>query len=537
MKLQTLSNYAIDKLFGLKKMANKFKNELAAFPAEWDAIEKLLAILPGNIYWKDVNGRYLGCNDAQAKALGFSSSDELIGKTSSDLHLKTGGNIQSTDNLVMLTGVGVSLEEAGEQGQTYLAKKIPLKNKDGEVIGLLGISFDITERKQKEHSLTKKNKQVQLTLDNILSNLPGHVFWLDEEGIVLGCNNLQAQSLGLSSAKELLGKTMFDIFSKEEAEAITKTNQNVMAAGSIVTVEEESSNADGKKAIFLSKKVPMRDDQGNIVGLLGISFDMTSVKQAEKLQIEHAISEEKAQAMKMLAATIAHELRTPLASISALSSAIQIFLPVLIEGYELAEQNNLPVSPLSMAQIEALKTLPEDFNQIINAANTFINMLLAKVNLEKAKPTHLVALSAAQCVEKALKQYPFNNGGQHLIKWDPANDFSYKGDELLSTYLLFNLLKNAIYYVTAAGKGDIKIWLEKGTEHNILHFRDSGTGIPSDILPHIFEQFYSKTYHGTGVGLAFCKMVMDAYNGHIKCESTEGDFTHFMLLFPAIQEK
>lgn len=67
-----------------------------------------------------------------------------------------------------------------------------------------------------------------------------------------------------------------------------------------------------------------------------------------------------------------------------------------------------------------------------------------------------------------------------------------------------------------------------------MHFRDSGTGISADILPKIFDLFFSQTHHGSGIGLAFCKIVMESYGGKIECKSAEGEFTEFILSFPPI---
>ncbi|MDF2690222.1 MAG: sensor histidine kinase [Gammaproteobacteria bacterium] len=512
------------------------KKNISKLSSVWPNIENFIAIMPGNIYWKDRGGHYLGCNAKQAKALGLKDPEEVIGKTIKELLPNDAGNIEATDNLVMETGIEATLEEPLADGKTYLSKKIPIKDQSGAVIGLVGISFDITDRKKEEQKLKQERNTSQLTLDNILENIQGNIFWLDRNEVILGANKLQAEILGFRSPDDIVGKTVFEVTPPQVAEELHKVNQEVLATGRTVNVEELLTHQDGSASFFLSQKVPMRDYQGNIVGLLGIAFDITSKKQAEKLEKEKAVSEEKVQTMKMLAATIAHELRTPLASISALSTAIKVFLPALIEGYQLAEQHELPVSSITHAQIESLKTLPDDFNQIINSANTFINMLLAKVNLEQTKPTNITTLSMANCVEKALKQYPFNIGGRGLVQWNGSNNFFFKGDELLITYVLFNLLKNAIYYVTAAGKGNIDIWLEQGAEYNNLHFKDTGKGIPVDILPHIFEQFYSRTRHGTGVGLAFCKMVMTTFNGNISCQSVEGEFAHFILSFPVIEQ-
>lgn len=83
-------------------------------------------------------------------------------------------------------------------------------------------------------------------------------------------------------------------------------------------------------------------------------------------------------------------------------------------------------------------------------------------------------------------------------------------------------------------KGNIQIWLERGNKYNELHFRDTGQGISADILPKIFDLFFTRTYHGSGIGLALCKTVMRRCGGKIECVSVEKEFTEFTLFFPKL---
>jgi len=108
----------------------------------------------------------------------------------------------------------------------------------------------------------------------------------------------------------------------------------------------------------------------------------------------------------------------------------------------------------------------------------------------------------------------------------------FTGNQLLTIHIIFNLLKNALYYIKSVGKGEIYIWLELGEEMNKLCFKDTAKGISSNELPHVFERFYSNTQGGSGIGLAFCKMTMEQFGGDIHCESVEGDYAEFVLSFP-----
>jgi two-component system CAI-1 autoinducer sensor kinase/phosphatase CqsS len=106
---------------------------------------------------------------------------------------------------------------------------------------------------------------------------------------------------------------------------------------------------------------------------------------------------------------------------------------------------------------------------------------------------------------------------------------------VLLVHVLFNLLKNALYHVAEAGKGEIFVWTEpNAVGENRLYFMDTGTGIHPSVLPRIFDRFYSSMSRGrgSGIGLSFCRMVMDGFGGSIECESVHGEFTRFILSFP-----
>ena len=88
----------------------------------------------------------------------------------------------------------------------------------------------------------------------------------------------------------------------------------------------------------------------------------------------------------------------------------------------------------------------------------------------------------------------------------------------------------------AANKGEITLKTYKANGLNILSFKDTGAGIAPEILPHIFEKFYSRTKYGTGIGLAFCKSVMKGLGGDITCTSQYGEYTEFILTFPPLEK-
>jgi PAS domain S-box-containing protein len=496
---------------------------------------KIISLIPGHVYYKDRNGVFIWCNNLQLQDLGLSIK-EYIGKTDYDLFSKEDADLLRKNDLeVMNSGIPSFFEEPlplkDGTRVVYLSQKIPLKDDNGIVVGLLGMSLDITDRKTKEIKLEKEREETEIALDNIINNLPGHVYWKDNNGAILGCNEKQFKSAGLSSKEEIIGKTDYDLPWKENADELRRTDLEVISTGGVVTSEEPSTLADGKAAIFLSKKIPLRDKQNNIIGILGISFDITAEKEAEKLRLEKKVLEEQEEVSRLLAASMAHELRTPLRVIESGLEGIENFLPELLQTYQTARAAELDVPYIAPMHFKALTNITKNMRMETRAAFSVVDMLLVKTNLSKLNAETYKTCSIAHCVNEALTRYPLHTNESEKIHWK-KEDFLFFGDETLMTHVIFNLLKNALHYVKAAGKGDIQIWCDKNENFNILHFKDTSQGIDPDILPHIFERFYTRTRHGTGVGLAFCKLVMQSFGGDIICDSIKGEYSDFTLYFP-----
>ena len=240
--------------------------------------------------------------------------------------------------------------------------------------------------------------------------------------------------------------------------------------------------------------------------------------------------------MLATAGSIAHELRTPLLGIRAGAAGLSNYLPTLIEAYQLAQAQGLPVESIRTAHLDSLRGVLERIDSEARQSNAIIDMMLVNARSAGAIKQALQPCSMATCVETALRRYPFSDDERRRVSWDKGDDFSFRGVELLMVHVLFNLIKNALRHIVHAGKGEIRLRIEAGDRHRLI-VRDSGGGIPSDVLPHIFERFYTSTGDdavlGAGIGLAFCHDVMLAFGGTISCESVLGEYTRFELNFPA----
>lgn len=250
------------------------------------------------------------------------------------------------------------------------------------------------------------------------------------------------------------------------------------------------------------------------------------------------VQQERLRAMLAVASNIAHELRTPLLGIKSGAAGLQQYLPTLLEAYQAASDHKLAVAPIRGAHLHSMYGVLERIESEADHSNTIIDMLLMNTRSDGHKPETLATCSISQCVQTAIKRYPFTSiKERQRVIWNNETDFQFRGIELLMVHVIFNLMKNALYYIAKTDKGKIHIQAKHTSQGNILTFRDTGTGIPPEVLPHIFTRFYSWPPNnvrnlGAGIGLAFCLNVMKAFGGSITCESQLGEYTEFTLTFP-----
>lgn len=247
---------------------------------------------------------------------------------------------------------------------------------------------------------------------------------------------------------------------------------------------------------------------------------------------------EQERAMLATASSVAHELRTPLLAIRAGASGLGRYLPSLLETYSIAQESSLDVPRIRLVHLQSMDGVLSRIEQEAIHSNAIIDMLLANARFTDGYSHSSTTCSIAQSVRTALERYPFRENERQKVLTDLATDFSFLGSEMLMVHVLFNLLKNALRGMASVESALISIRLVSGPRSSQLLFRDTGTGIAAEVIPHIFTRFYTSPAGvedasiGTGIGLAFCREVMRAMNGTIDCKSVEGMFTEFTLTFP-----
>lgn len=252
------------------------------------------------------------------------------------------------------------------------------------------------------------------------------------------------------------------------------------------------------------------------------------------------LQQEKLGAVASVGNNIAHELRTPLLGIRATAQGLRNYLPALVQAHEAAVRAGLDVPAIRRRHIELLRDALDRIESETHYSNTIIDMLLINSGTNQISSGEFRAQSARDCVLQAIARYPFASESERArVHVEGENDFSFRGSDLLLIHVLFNLLKNALYFIASAGKGEIRIWFESDDAGRRLYFMDTGSGIHPSVLPRIFERFYTshQAGRGSGIGLSFCKSVMESFGGTIRCESRHGEYTRFILAFGGPSER
>ncbi|ETO92012.1 PAS domain-containing sensor histidine kinase [Legionella oakridgensis] len=484
----------------------------------------IIKSLPGSIYWKNKDGYYLGGNDTMLEMAGMSS---IKGKTDFDMPwIDTAQALRDNDLKVMALNTALEIEEtvtlASGQQVIVLTRKAPLHDEQGNIIGIIGTSLNITHRKEQESILRASQEQTQSTLENIVANMPGHVYWKDRNGVYLGCNNRQARSLGFQYGYEIVGKTDFDLpWGENKAELFQRNDKHIMETGETEIIEEKAQ-VDGKDAIVLSHKSPMRNKQGEITGLLGISIDISDRKKIEtELHRAKELAEAASQAKTEFLENMRHDIRTPLTGIVGFSDIIK------------SEADNPHIKEYAdnlIASSHALLDLMDEVLEAIRVSSGEIPKLKKKFILNHIMQ-HAMDLNKAKAASKRLdlsmefdKDIP-----QYLI-----------GDSVRIHRIALELLANALNF-TDSGFVKLTVTLASRRNREIiikLMVQDSGMGIPKDKQQEIFLHFkrltpsYKGIYKGAGLGLSVIKQFIDDLDGEIYVDSAMQKGSTFTCVIP-----
>lgn len=225
--------------------------------------------------------------------------------------------------------------------------------------------------------------------------------------------------------------------------------------------------------------------------------------------------------MRLMAGSLAHDLRTPLASIH-LQTERQEHILMQLKNPQLADE---------------LRQNLDKITQGIQIGNQVISMQLNNILRERIDTKKFSLHPIKQLLQTAIQDYPVSQQQKNLIQYCDNNAFSIWTDCIGFKNLIWNLLNNSFHFIKSYNKGFVYIWFTRGQENddfNYLHFKDTAKGLSPKSAEKIFDAMYTDRQDGTGIGLSYCKLFMQASGGEISCKGKPNHHIHFTIKFPKV---
>ncbi len=432
----------------------------------------------------------------------------------------------------------------------------PIHSSSGACLGHRSSIRDISDRKQVEDALRAQ----RALLDKIITHIPCGVYWKDRELRYRGCNAEFARAAGVPQPADIVGRTDFELaWERAQAEWFRSCDERVLTSGeALLNIEEAERQADGRVALLLTSKVPLRDAEGQVCGVLGIDTDISELKAAEaelrrardelelrvqertaelalanerlheeiaeRVQAEDEARQHHAALMHMarlstvgeLTAQLAHELNQPLCT---------------IVGNAQTAQRLLAQQPPDLVELRAaLADIAADGNR----AAEIIHRLRDFLRLQQPEPVVLnverMIADIAALVEADARRH------------DARVDFeisarlpAVRGDPIQFQQVILNLARNGLEAMLGLPAGARVLTLRACPDDSggvVISVSDCGSGLADAVAARIFEPFFTTKPSGLGMGLVISRSIAEAYGGRLWLSHNTGSGATFCLGLP-----
>jgi PAS domain S-box-containing protein len=375
---------------------------------------------------------------------------------------------------------------------------------------------DVRRRIETLYETLRENRQL---LETVLENSAANIYAKRRDGRYIYLNHEMEVTHDVTR-EQALGKTDFELFPREMAQQNRTNDLAAMTTGKLTEAEERVTGPSGER-LFLAKKVPLISSNGEVEGMCGISTDITDLRRTELALREAVVTLEGERDSKLMnieavAASIAHEVRQPIAAIAINGGAALKFLERV---------------PLDLDRVRAiLNQMMSDCHRISEVFDT-IRALFRRVD-QKREPTVVneIVLDVLQSMREELTDHGVTTETELAAELQRVD-----GHRNQLRQVILNLIHNAVESMdNTIDRSRVlrMITRSDGPDAIIVAVEDSGPGINPNRLDSIFDPFITTKPDGMGLGLAICRMIAERHGGKLSASSDGKTGARFQLVLP-----
>lgn len=375
---------------------------------------------------------------------------------------------------------------------------------------------DVTEQFLAREQIRKSEEKYR----GIMNNMELGLIEVDNEDHIIRAYDRFCLMMGYTE-EELIGKVASDLFLPPEFRGIFEQHQSIRSEGRATSYEVQMIKKDGSRIWVILSGAPIMDEHGNIVGSMGIHYDISARKHLEQeLALAKEIAEEARQAEKQFLANMSHEIRTPLNAIIGMTHLLFDTRP----------------SKQQYEYLDILKSSADFLHSLISDLLDMAKIEAGRLEVQN-HPFDLVGL--LRTTQRVFQIKLGNRPIELDLMIDGRISGNYLGDDVMLNQILLNIIGNAEKF-TEEGTIEITVKLKKEDNETCwIEFKiaDTGIGIPKEKLDLIFQKFkqvnpQGHKHKGTGLGLSITKQLVELQGGTLTVKSQEGEGTTFTFTLP-----
>lgn len=519
-----------------------------ALRAQGTLLDGIITHIPSGVYWKDRAGRYQGCNAAFARAAGVSHPADIVGKTDYDLAWEPPQTawFRQCDQRVMSTAeplLNIETAERQADGRValLLTSKVPIRDAEGQVCGVLGVDTDISELKAAEAELRRAHDDLEARVRARTAELAAandqlrreiaervhaeealrisqeryrhvaeltsdfaYAFRLAPDGSFEAewITDAFVRVTGRSRADVGSPRNLLDLVHPDDRPTVRRSVQSLLAGKSTAT-EHRILREDGQVLWLHNHARPEWDEAaGVVVRILGAARDITDQKRVEEEARRHQaalLHMARLSTMGELTAQLAHELNQPLCT---------------IVGNAQTAQRLMALDPPNFAELLAALC---DIVAHGNRAAAIIRQLREFLRLQQPRPVLLnlerVIADIAALAEADARQH------QASIRFGVAAHLpTVRGDPIQLQQVILNLVRNGLEAMMEMPAGTRALTVQARLDYAsrvVISVSDLGPGLPAAVASRIFEPFFTTKPTGLGMGLVISRSIAEACGGSL----------------------